>query len=306
MAEQVFTTWGAWTLALLLYPGLLFLVALALAGEWLAAGVRPLFVPRINRMPVARHVFLQPVYDALKLAGRLPSDSRSRNTSGGLGLVSIAAPLLATLLMPVPGSLLVGRGAGAFDLFSVLVLLAIQPVVGATVRLRGGGLPALRGGQDLGRLITGLLPALLSVAALAEVASSRSLQLASLTAAPESAPQAIVRLLAGAVLLLALPWWVGSEVTVYGVGGEQPGAGRMFQRAALAALWAVLALPLPGDLPWAVAVIVPGAIVAYMAMRLIPSHWAQGRSEAGLAGLLWSATVPAALVALVVALWSGA
>lgn len=304
MAGDVFTTLGAQALALFLYPGLLFIGALALVGEWLAARVRPLLAPRLLRTPLAHYGFLQPLYDAFKLAGRLPSDVGLGNLSGWPGLAAIAAPLLATLLMPVPGSPLAGRGGTAFDLFTVLILLAVQPLVSAALMLRGGGLTALHGGLGIGRLVTGLLPALLSVAALAEVSTSRSLQLGSMTAAPETASQTLVRLLAGGVLLFALPWWAGGETDLS--GGGQAGLGRLFQQAALAVLWAVLVLPAPGDLFWALALVLPGAALAYVAMRLLPMRWYQARNESGFAGLIWSATVPAAFVALVVALWSGA
>lgn len=310
MAEGVFTTLGAWALALLLYPGVLFVAALALVGEWLAANMRSIFIPRINRSAIAPHIFLQPAYDAVKMAGRLspdaPPNARLGTSGGVLESATLATPTLAMLLMPLPGNPLAAHGGGAFDIFIVLCLLAAQPLLVACSKLRGGGIATLIGGQDLGRLLTGLLPGLLCVAALTEVSAGRSLGLASLLVAPETAPQTIVRLLVGAVLLPILPLWIGGQSARLGVEQTDLALGRLFQRVALAAFWAVFVLPMPGDLPWAVGVTLVGILAAYTVMRLLPRRLAQGRGEAGAAGLALSVAVPVALVALLVALWSGA
>lgn len=313
MAEGVFITLGAWALALLLYPGVLFAAALSLVGEWLAANMRLVFIPRINRTPIARRAFLQPAYDALKTAGRLapdalpvPATARPSTSAALLVAAALAAPVLAILLMPLPGNPLVVHGGGAFDIFVVLCLLVVQPLLVACSKLSSGGIATLHGGQDLGRLLTGLLPGLLCVAALTEVSAGRSLGVGSLVAAPETAPQTIVRLAAGAVLLLVLPWWTGSYSSRPGVEQPDMTLGGLFQRVALAAFWTVLVLPLPGDLPWAVAVLLVGMLAAYTVMRLLPGWLTQGRGEAGAAGLVTSVAVPVAVAALLLALWSGA
>src|SRR5206468_2919350 len=82
----------------------------------------------------------------------------------------------------------------------------------------------------------GLLPTLVAVSALMEVAGlgGLSLQLLSLTAAPETAAQSLVRLLSGAALLVSLPWWLASRDDSPGTY-ESAGtyAGRALQRGTL-------------------------------------------------------------------------
>src|SRR3954463_2044601 len=74
LQSDVLTTLEAWVLSALLYPGLLFGVALAFAGEWLGGGVRSALTPRIYRAATAVRPqgFIQPLYNYLKLAGREP------------------------------------------------------------------------------------------------------------------------------------------------------------------------------------------------------------------------------------------
>jgi hypothetical protein len=213
-------------------------------------------------------------------------------------------PLLALALLPVPGNPITsGPNSVSPDIVTVLALLSVQPLAVASLRLREGGLAVLKGAQELGRLLTGLLPSLLVVAALVEVLGNRSLRLAELGAAPETAAQTLVRLLAGGVLLVALPWWCGRE----SAGGESAGfyVGRLLQRVVLSVLWALLVLPVPGALPWAVVVLLGGALLAYVAMRLLPERLWHGRSERGAASVLWSAAVPLSMLALAIGLWWG-
>jgi hypothetical protein len=182
----------------------------------------------------------------------------------------------------------------------------VQPVSWAVLRLREGGPAALRGAQDLGRLLTGLLPLLLLVAALVEVSGTGSLRLSSLLIAPETPQQTLVRLLAGVGLLLVLPWW-----TAWGRDGSAAQwsasayAGRFVQAVALSALWTVLVLPSPGDLPWAVALMTAGTLFAYIAIRLLAERWAPARRESEAAALLWATAVPLSVLALLVAFWQG-
>ena len=306
MPPEVFTTLQQWALALLLYPGLLFGLLFALSGEWLAAVVRSRLAGRRSRLPVPRYSFVQPAYDLLKLAGRERPAAPAPNFTNALGLLAMLGPLLALVLMPLPGSPLANlTNTTSPDILTLLALISVQPLVAAALRLRQGGLATLNGTRELGRLLTALLPVLLVIAALVEVLGNRSLRLAELGAAPETAAQTLVRLLAGGVLLISLPWWRGLEA---GGGGESAGfhAGRLLQQVALSVLWALLVLPAPGAFPWAIAVLLGGAMLAYVAMRLVPGRLWQGRSARGAAGMLWSAAVPLSLLALAISLWWGA
>ncbi|HYO50484.1 MAG TPA: hypothetical protein VEW94_11600 [Chloroflexia bacterium] len=314
MQPSVVETVQVWLLAVLLYPGLLFGVLVALAGEWLHGALRSLFAPRMHRSQARPAHLLQPARDFLKLAGRrspaplLTSGSPPASAPLFEGIASAAcalAPVLALALLPLPGSPLAGDGFQASDFLVVVTLLALQPVLRALIRLRSGGLEQLRGAQDIGRLFTGLVPALLAVAALVEVSGSQSLRLTYLTAAPETPQQTIVRLLAGAALLVALPWWLAGRHSS-GRMHESAGAyaGRLLQTVALAAFWVVLALPLPGQLAWAGLVIIGGSLLAYVALRIIGERWALARRKKDAANLVWASALPVAALAFVVALWS--
>ena len=134
--------------------------------------------------------------------------------------------------------------------------------------MREGGLEALGGARHLGRLLAGLLPTLLLVAALVQVSGANTLSLANLTAAPLTAQQTLVRLLVGVTLLVVLPWWSarsGEQVATEGSAGAY--AGRLVQAVALAAFWAAIVLPAPGDLPWAIALFVLGTLFAYVTYK---------------------------------------
>ncbi|MDQ5824475.1 MAG: hypothetical protein M3441_09755 [Chloroflexota bacterium] len=306
MPPEVLTTLQQWSLALLLYPGLLFGLLFALFGEWLVSVIRPFLRRQRIRLAAPRYSFLQPAYDILKLAGRDSGTTPASGSTSALGLLAMLGPLLALVLMPLPGNPLTGGSQVlTTDIVTVLALICVQPLASAAARLRQGGLAALKGAQELGRLLTGLLPALLVVAALVEVLGNRSLRLSELGAAPESAAQTLVRLLAGGVLLISLPWWRGREA---GLQEESAGfyAGGLLQQVAMSVLWALLVLPVPGAFPWAVLVLLGGAMFAYIAMRLVPERLWLGRSERGAAGMVWSAAVPLSVLALAIGLWWGA
>lgn len=306
MPPEVFTTLQQWVLALLLYPGLLFGLLFAISGEWLVAAVRSRLSRQRSRLPVPRTGFAQPAYDLLKLAGRDRAATPGSSFTNALGLLAMLGPLLALVLMPLPGNPLSSLAiATPADMLTLLALISVQPLVAAALRLRQGGLATLNGAHELGRLLTALLPVLLVIAALVEVLGNRSLRLAELGAAPETAAQTLVRLLSGGVLLIALPWWRGLNA---GGRGESAGfyAGSLLQQVALSLLWALLVLPVPGAFPWAAGVLLGGAMLAYVAMRLVPERLWQGRSARGAAGMLWSAAVPLSVLALAISLWWGA
>jgi hypothetical protein len=174
------------------------------------------------------------------------------------------------------------------------------------VRLREGGLETLTGSRDLGRLLAGLLPTLLVIAALVQVSGTGTTALSGLSAAPLTPQQTLVRLLGGVVLLVALPWltsWRRGESSDEGSAGIY--AGRFLQTVALAAVWAVVVLPAPGEMPWAVALFVAGTLFAYVTIKTVAESWAPARREGEATNLLWAATLPLSAIALVLAFWIG-
>ncbi|MEO6458078.1 MAG: hypothetical protein ABIO92_07360, partial [Chloroflexia bacterium] len=253
---------------------------------------------------------IYPLSTFLKLAGRrhnaapaalMPDRSTVESV---LGIACAVAPLLALVMLPLPANPLLAIGQ-AGDLLVIVSLLSIQPLTSALLGLRGGGQASLRGAQDLGRLLTGLLPALIAVAARVEVWGAGSLRMTALSAAPETGAQTLVRILSGAVLLLALPWWLHSDNRTSSLGGAGSYAGRRLQAVALGAFWALLVLPTPGDQAWALALYTVGTLVASLAMRLIPERMLPIRRERDRANLVWSTALPVATIALLVSFWWG-
>jgi hypothetical protein len=294
-----------------------FAVLAALAGEWLAGMARPFLSARVYRTSTRIYSPLHPLFTFLKLLGRQgaarwqrPGDSPTTATHPGetvLSVLGAIAPILALVLLPVAGSPIGNRLGAVGDILVLLLLLAIHPLSGALLQLREGGSEATSGARDLGRLLAGVLPVLLIVAALVQVSGTNTLSLASLTAAPLTPQQTLVRLLAGFALLLGLPWWSGLNRGQAGIEGSA-GAyiGRFFQAVALAAFWAVIVLPAPGDITWAVILFVFGTLFSYVTFKMVSELWAPARRQAESTSLLWAATLPAAALALILALWIGA
>lgn len=307
----------ALSLALLVYPGVLFGVLLALLAEWVYPLVRQLTVHGPRTQSRTRPI-IYPLSTFLKLAGRrhnaapaslMPASTESpmpdrSMVKGMLGIACAVAPLLALVMLPLPANPLLATGQ-AGDLLLVVILLAAQPLSAALLGLRAGGQASLRGAHDLGRLLTGLLPAFIAVAALVEVSGVGSLLITALSAAPETGAQTLVRILSGAVLLLALPWWLHSDDRTSNRGGAGSYAGRLLQAVALGAFWALLILPMPGDQIWAFALYTVGALAASIAMRLISERLLHVRRERDRANLMWSTALPVATIALLVSFWWG-
>lgn len=308
MQADVWVEIQAWLVAALVYPGLLFGVAVALGVEWVLGLVRPRLAPAVYRADSRSDHSLQPLFSFMRLVGRhgpahLSPGGEQAEGPGYAAIASVAlagavAPLLALALTPLGGNL-AARGGGPGDIIVVLLLYAMQPLLRAMSRLYSGGLDALEGARMLGRLVTGLAPTLVAVAALVETSGATVLGLSQLGEAPQTAGQFFTRLLAGIALLAALPWWVDPYRSNETAGSL---AGRHLQGVALGALWTVLVLPMPGSLGWAIALSLAGTIFATLVIRLLPLAWAPLRAEREGARLVWVGVLPVAALALLVSL----
>lgn len=307
----------AWALALLIYPGVLFAALLVLLAEWFYSLIRRLMV-RETRTQSRQRPISYPLSTFLRLTGRrhnaapaslMPNTSEfpvpDRSTvESVVGMACAVAPLLALVMLPLPASPIFATGQ-AGDILLIVALLAVQPLASALIGLRVGGQASLRGAQDLGRLLAGLLPALIAIAALVEVSGAGSLRMTALSAAPETGAQTLVRILSGAVLLVALPWWLHSDDRTSNRGGAGAYAGRLLQAVALGAFWVLLVLPAPGEQVWALVMYTVGTLVTSIAMRLISQRLLPVRRERDRANLVWSTALPIAAIALLVSFWWG-
>jgi hypothetical protein len=322
MQTDISLNLGTWALALLLYPGVGFVLAVALLGEWVVGIVRPALSPRLYRRRPRLYGALEPLYSFVRLLGRKeavrwqgPDEGEAQSVHPVESVLSVTgaiAPVLALCLLPLGGNPLVRDLGIVGDLFTILALLAVQPLTWVVLRAREASLGALAGGQAVGRLLTGLVPVLVLVVALLEVSGNDTLSTSGLLAAPETLQQTFVRLLAAPALLVALPWWVGK-----GRDGRAPEwsagalAGWYAQTVALAALWVIMVLPTVGDpstgsgqaLAWSVILPVVGTLAAYAAIRLVSERWMPARRESEAANLVWVTMLPVAVLALVLAVW---
>ena len=223
MQLDFLTNLAAWGFALLVYPGLLFALLLALVGHWLAGLIAPLFMPKLYRQRTRIGTFFGPFLLISKLLGRKNAARWQADSPAGaqtaepsslaaenlLVIAGVIASLIALALMPLVGNPVTEQLGVSSNLFVILALLAVYPLVSVAVQARSGGLSGMSALQTVGSLLTGLLPTLLIVVALIQVAGSHTLSIASLLAAPLTPQQTFVRVLAGVALLVALPWWLG-------------------------------------------------------------------------------------------------
>ncbi|HST05952.1 MAG TPA: hypothetical protein VLQ48_14630 [Chloroflexia bacterium] len=314
---------SAWAFSLLVYPGLLFAVLLALVGRWLAGLIIPLFMSKLYRQRTRIDSFFGPLLIVSKLLGRKtatrwqpnsaigapPTDPSSNLAENMLVLVGAIASLIALALMPMTGNPVTEQLGTDSNLFLILVLLAVYPLVSVAVQARTGGLSGMSAMQSVGALLTGLLPTLLIVVALMQVASSHTLSMTNLLAAPDTPQQTFVRVLAGVGLLVALPWWLGgaslrnTDHLSTGSVGAGLLAGRLVQTTALSALWSLLVLPMPGDTAWSYVVPIAGTLFACVASRLLADLWVPTRRLSDAANLAWATTLPVAVLAFLLGLF---
>jgi hypothetical protein len=317
MQLDFLTNLAAWGFALLVYPGLLFAAFLALVGHWLAGLFAPLFMPKLYRQRTRIGTLFGPILLISKMLGRKNAARWQADSPAGaptaepssvvaenlLVLAGVIASLIALTLMPLAGNPVTEQLSVSSNLFVILALLAVYPLVSVAVQARSGGLSGMSAIQTVGSLLTGLLPTLLIVAALIQVASSHTLSMTSLLAAPVMPQQTFVRVLAGVALLVALPWWLGgASLRDTGHQGAGLQAGRLVQTAALSVFWSLVVLPLPGDPAWSYILPALGALFACLAMRLLSDLWVPSRRPSDAANLAWATTLPLAILAFILGL----
>lgn len=190
-----------YVLSLLLYPGGLF----ALIVGWLLFWLREALTARRRGEPVPR--LLQPVRDVFKLLGKSASfPAHSETLARGVPLLAALSPLVALVLIPVPGNSTFRTSAPAGDLLAVVLLLllpALAPfVLGHLLRSPLARISAERATRRTFALIGGVL---LSTLAVAAQRGSLDLGVLALPQARPTAASVIVNALAGLLFCICLP-----------------------------------------------------------------------------------------------------
>jgi formate hydrogenlyase subunit 4 len=321
--------WEAWLIALLVYPGGLFALALA-AGVELARGiVTGALAPPGGRVPRAS---LAGQGAALRRWATTRRPARGSPSAWGgtgqaaLALAGIVAPLAALALLPLPGHpLMAAQGVPPIgDGLAIWALLLTGPLAHAALGL-GTAEPGaqLAGARRLQTAILGSVPATLALAALATAAGSLRLDLINARlVAPGVLPLSLALGLAAAAVLVCLPALAGwppadvagvrpgpaaSESILAGLPARLPAlvwAGAVLGRAAWAATLVLLGVPGaaatpagPGD-----ALLFAGALAALViglaawGARRIPPRPDQ------ITGLTWLLALPLAAAALALVL----
>ncbi len=196
------TLFWRYAITIFLYPGGLF----ALLAGWFLLALGAQLAARLRGTPAPR--LTQPAYDFLKLLGKTTSLPKG-SESGGLRvlpLLAAIAPLLAIILLPLPGNLAASTPDTSGDLLAVLFLLllpALMPFFLGT--LQASPYARLAAQRAIPRSI--LLIALVLLSALAVAAQRGALDLSTL-AAPQVHPTTAsiaLDLLAGLLFWFCLP-----------------------------------------------------------------------------------------------------
>ncbi len=191
-----------YAITVLLYPGGLFAI---LAGWFLLALGEDLAA---RRRGVRAAGFRQPVYDFLKLLNKTTSLPAGTETAGVrlIPLVVVMAPLLALILLPLPGNLAADSPTTSGDLLAVLFLLllpALAPIfLGFLIQSPYGRIAARRATRRAVVLIALLL---LSALAIAAQRGSLSLSVLTIQQAHPSSASVVLAALAGLLFFLCLP-----------------------------------------------------------------------------------------------------
>lgn len=190
-----------YVITVLLYPGGLFALLAGWALLWLAGqtGARWRGTPRTR--------LTQPAHDFFKLLSKttsLPAGSEAALRL--IPLLTVAAPLLVLVLLPLPGNLAADSVTTSGSLLAVLFLLLLPllaPIfLGSLLASPYARIAAQRAVRRFG-VIAGLL--LLSTLALAAQRGSLSLALLTVQQPHPQAASIILDALAGLIFLLCLP-----------------------------------------------------------------------------------------------------
>jgi len=191
-----------YAITVLLYPGGLF----ALLAGWFLLSVGEALAAR--KLGVRGAAFRQPVYDFFKLLNKTTSLPARTETAGVrlIPLVVVMAPLLALILLPLPGNLAADSPTTSGDLLAVLFLLflpSLAPIfLGNLLPSPYGRVAAQRAIRRAGVLIALLL---LSMLAIAAQRGSLSLSLLTIQQSHPSPASVILDALAGLLFCLCLP-----------------------------------------------------------------------------------------------------
>jgi formate hydrogenlyase subunit 4 len=190
-----------YAITLLLYPGGLF----ALLAGWILLWLAEQSGARWRGARGTR--LTQPVQDFFKLLNKTTSlPARTETGVRLIPLLAAVAPLLALVLVPLPGNLAADSSTTSGDLLAVLFLLLLPGLaplfLGNLLASPYGRIAARRATRRVG-VITGLL--LLSTLAMAAQRGSLSLSLLTAQQAHPGASSIILDVLAGLIFLFCLP-----------------------------------------------------------------------------------------------------
>ncbi len=257
-------------ISLLLYPGGLF----ALVAGWLLYWLREALAERRRGEPMPR--LLQPAQDVFKLLGKSASfPAHSEALARGVPLLVALSPLVALVLIPVPGNSAFRTGTTTGDLLAVVFLLllpALAPfVLGQLIRSPLARIAAARATRRTLVLMGGIL---LSTLAVAAQRGALDLSILALQQARPTAASVTVDALAGLLFCVCLPallarrpwgWFQHDLELIAGPFTDLAGAdlalvqlGALAQQVAALSLLAVLYI-----LPF-----VPGGTAAQVAVYL--------------------------------------
>jgi NADH-quinone oxidoreductase subunit H len=275
------TIFWRYAITIFLYPGGLF----ALLAGWLLLALGAQLAARLRGTPAPR--LTQPAHDFLKLLGKttsLPKGAES-GVLRVLPLLAVVTPLLAIILLPLPGNLAASTAETSGDLLAVLFLLLLPALMPFFLGMvQASPYARLAAQRALPRSI--LLMALTLLSALAAAAERRALTLSAL-AAPQAHPTTasiVLDLLAGLLFWLCLPALLpparwrqlsGDPALLAGPYTDLAGAdlallqlSAALQRIATASFLAVVfILPFAPDNPAL-------QIIIYLATLLISALWA--------------------------------
>jgi NADH-quinone oxidoreductase subunit H len=189
-------------ITVLLYPGGLFALLAGWVLLWLAGrlGARWRGLRGTGLM--------QPAHDFFKLLNKTTSLPAGAETAGArlIPLLAVVAPLLALVLLPLPGNLAADSTTTSGDLLAVLFLLllpALAPIfLGHLLASPYGRIAAQRAARRAAVLIALLL---LSALAVAAQRGSLSLSILTLQQTHPGAASIVLDALAGLIFLLCLP-----------------------------------------------------------------------------------------------------